>query len=431
MKVLIAALAGGPPKFAALAESIRDTWGRCGPCDVVLYRGCRPEDPSIPIDSIQIRDTIVGIHDDRLVHMYYQCVDMFSQALKYDFDYLFRCCCGSYINQFELLKFIEDKPRTGFYCGIIGTRGSDVYASGSGFFLSRDLVELFVKCRNEALTLPALYEEDILIGRFLRQKGIVVSSGAKRIDVADPNQEPVPNQYHYHLLQHVHDRPDIIRNLHRKHKYPAAVEFKPCEFLLSVADVRAATRFLMEHDILQHETAQKNWDLAHVVPHLNGDVVDLGCVGSFILPNLIHRSIKGRKVGVDFRDAAYVAPGIEHIKANLEATGLPDKSFDHVTCLSVIEHNVDFIKFAKESARILRPKGQLYVTFDFWDPDLGVRQTCGQPWSILCRKDVERLISICVSEGLKLLNPVDWRFRDKTVCYDGQHYTFGVLTFVR
>ena len=49
---------------------------------------------------------------------------------------------------------------------------------------------------------------------------------------------------------------------------------------------------------------------------------------------------------------------------NIVATSFADNTFDLVTCCSTIEHGVDWNAFLCEAARLLRPRGRLYISTD-------------------------------------------------------------------
>jgi len=58
----------------------------------------------------------------------------------------------------------------------------------------------------------------------------------------------------------------------------------------------------------------------------------------------------------------------------------------------------------------------------------------GLDWIILDRNDVNRLVEECKSEGLYLVEDINWEIEDKVI-YPGFHspgnfgYTFGIVTF--
>ncbi len=105
-----------------------------------------------------------------------------------------------------------------------------------------------------------------------------------------------------------------------------------------------------------------------MLPDLEGkDVVELGC-GTAYFGAWLKRAGARRVVGVDVTPAQLATAarlneqtglGLELVEANAEATGLPDESFD----LAISEYGAsiwcDPYKWIPESARLLRPGGEL------------------------------------------------------------------------
>lgn len=117
----------------------------------------------------------------------------------------------------------------------------------------------------------------------------------------------------------------------------------------------------------------------------------------------------------------------------------PDKSYDYITCLSVIEHEVDFSKFAKEVSRLLKKDGHLFVSFDFWNPKplYEKRKLYKLDWNILDEADVLNLIDVMRQNGLHLVGDIDWSLQDAVIndryCspVQGVEYTFGIFHFTK
>lgn len=208
-------------------------------------------------------------------------------------------------------------------------------------------------------------------------------------------------------------------------------EFKPCEILGGHAEIAQATQFLRERGfVTQPYCEPKNWDLAHVLPRLGpGNVLDMGCQASLIFEHMIRSGFNGDMVGVDLTPVK-LSPGVRFLQVDLTATGLPAEHFDHITCLSVIEHGVPPYAFVDEAYRLLKPGGHLYVTFDYWNP-----KAVGLPdWNIYDRVDAERLIAYARIKGLQLIDEPDWTQRDAPIgpgYFSPNHtsYTFGCLIF--
>lgn len=116
--------------------------------------------PDITDDSIYIDgDTIYSKWDDSFLH---RLNDKTLKAYQYciathEFDYILRSNLSSYYRLDILLEYLNGMPTTCFYGGSImdinlivegGTFFPLTYNSGSGFILSKDLVELLLQKKN-------------------------------------------------------------------------------------------------------------------------------------------------------------------------------------------------------------------------------------------------------------------------------------------
>jgi len=138
-----------------------------------------------------------------------------------DFDYVFRTNCGSYIQLDKLSDFVENKPTEKFYSGINNFEYNIKYASGAGFFLSRDLIKLI--CEHPT---DINYDgrtgklDDVSIGDFLVEKnGIKLDDSSERQDLSFVHNNSIntdfsPDCYHYYF-RHTMD-PNCHYNIHEK-----------------------------------------------------------------------------------------------------------------------------------------------------------------------------------------------------------------------
>jgi len=215
--------------------------------------------------------------------------------------------------------------------------------------------------------------------------------------------------------------------------------FKPnmCKFLQSKAEIDEATAFFNRYGFFSHPTDAKNWDLAHIIPEIgDGNILDMGGCDSIILKNVALRKIRGQFYEIDLQGTEHPIKEIKHMVGDLMDTKLPDKFFKNITCISVIEHGVDFTKFAHEVARLLEDKGKLFVSFDYWNPKIiSPIKLFGLDWQPLDEEAVKTLIAECEKEGLYLIEDMDYKTNEKVIC-DGYHsphptmsYTFGLAVF--
>lgn len=217
----------------------------------------------------------------------------------------------------------------------------------------------------------------------------------------------------------------------------AELAFTPCEILKTKTEIDQSSRFLREQGLLLNDCDAKNWDLAHILPRMgHGNMLDMGCQGSIVLDNALRLGLTGEKVGIDLVELPPRA-GIQLIQGDLTDTRLPAGHFDYLTCLSVIEHGVDVKAFVRECARLLKPGGKLFLTFDYWNPKISTDiYMFGLPWTLFCRDDAENLIRECAASGLEIVAPMNWAQQDGVIrpgywSPGNFSYTFGITEFVK
>ena len=209
-------------------------------------------------------------------------------------------------------------------------------------------------------------------------------------------------------------------------------------FLKTRAEVDECTNYIKSNGLISHDFTCKNWDIAIICKELkDGDLLDMGSNGSFLLPNSVKLGIKGRKCGIDLGNPEYQIEGVEYIQGDLMKTPYKDNSFDTITCLSVIEHEVDFNLLAKECSRLLRKGGKLYITFDYWNPKVDTEgiKMYDLSWTILDRLDLYNLITHFKVNGLET-SDIDWETQEAVInpsfcAPHGRSYTFGILEFIK
>jgi SAM-dependent methyltransferase len=118
---------------------------------------------------------------------------------------------------------------------------------------------------------------------------------------------------------------------------------------------------------------------------------------------------------------------IAYLKADITNLNfVPDRRYDFVACLSVIEHGVDVRVFLREMARVIKPGGYLFVSFDYWeDPiDCGDRIAFGAPVRIFSAGDVADMLFYAGDQGLIPTSAVEYDCHQKVVNWLGLGFTF-------
>lgn len=97
--------------------------------------------------------------------------------IKGEFDYVLRTNLSSFYIFPRLLTFLKTCPTRSFYC----SGGHAHFASGSGFLMSPDVVEMLLAHKNELIN-DTSGNDDVVIGNFLYQRGVFVTHHP-RIDI--------------------------------------------------------------------------------------------------------------------------------------------------------------------------------------------------------------------------------------------------------
>lgn len=180
MKVLILVLCYNREDYNRLEQTIKETWGKSNDkIDVVYYHASTSDYENGNDIYFNCTDTFFDITKKTL--------KAFEWSLDKGYDYIFRTNLGSYIHKENLLKFLQDKPSKEFYCGITGTDnyyyGIPIrFASGSGYFLSSDLVKLVVDNKHK---FNHNCVDDVELGKVLYELGIEPKPGAFRHNICD------------------------------------------------------------------------------------------------------------------------------------------------------------------------------------------------------------------------------------------------------
>lgn len=225
MKVLILVLSSRNDKYQLMIDTIKETWGsnKQENVDIIYYFGNNNK-------TEMIDNNLYLTTSEKHSMMGPRTLNAFEYLINEDFDYIFRVNAGCYIRQDILLEFLKNKPRENFYSGIIGNYMGITYCSGSGYFLSKDIVKKLVKDKNN---LRLYYSngqncvDDVAVGEMITRFGVKPDLNAIRLSICDGKNEyqigdkTVSNIddgkiYHYRLRSN--NRYDDINNMHLLHK---------------------------------------------------------------------------------------------------------------------------------------------------------------------------------------------------------------------
>ena len=190
-KILISILSLAQPPYNKLEKAIRNTWGSIIDKDVeIIYYYGNSKEIKLVGDKLFLN------HPEGLYNIGHKTLKMYEFILQnFKFDYLFRTNSSSYIDVEKLKLFISDKSLEKFYSGIIGDYAGIKFVSGSGYFLSRDLIKLVVDNKNKW---NHTLIDDVALGDLLSKYNIPLYLG-ERIDLKTPTIDSIPSSYHYRV----------------------------------------------------------------------------------------------------------------------------------------------------------------------------------------------------------------------------------------
>jgi len=138
-------------------------------------------DPAVTVIHTTVPDlySLIGI----------KTIEAFDASIKnFDFDYVYRTNVSSYIDLVKLNEFVKNKPREGYYGGAVGIHQGISFASGCGYFLSRDVVKKVLE--NRKLWDHNLID-DVSLGKLLTKKLNVDVQEIGRMDLETTNFIPL------------------------------------------------------------------------------------------------------------------------------------------------------------------------------------------------------------------------------------------------
>jgi hypothetical protein len=187
MKCLISVIAHNEEPFIKLENGIRESWMKHNiNNDIIFYYG-NSEYNNIIGDRLYLNTKNEGIPN-----IGHKTIKMFEYCLNnYEFDYIFRTNCSSYVRIDKLNEYLINKPRTNFYNAVIMTHEPVPFASGCGYSISRDLVEIVVKNKEKW---NHSYLDDVALALLLSGENIKPTHSS-RFDI---------NEYNMHNLDNLH-----------------------------------------------------------------------------------------------------------------------------------------------------------------------------------------------------------------------------------
>lgn len=123
-------------------------------------------------------DLILNIKETRnLTNRIPKLKKAFQNVMHLEWDFIFRTNSSSYIDKKRLLNFAQTLPIENCYCGFTVSCHNINFASGCGFFISRDHVNKLIKNMDEHSTFPG---DDVYTSAMLGQK---ITPGATLMEI--------------------------------------------------------------------------------------------------------------------------------------------------------------------------------------------------------------------------------------------------------
>jgi hypothetical protein len=166
VSTLVLVLATRRPPFPELVDVAKRTWASVDVDEVgvLFYYGGGDR------FALEGGDLTVPVADD-LPNVGRKTLACFEYVLeRMEFDLIFRTNCSTYIDLLNLQRYVKEHAEpTRFYAGKGASVDGIDFATGTGIFLSRDLVGLLVE---EQASWDHTYLDDVAIAKVLRAHAI-------------------------------------------------------------------------------------------------------------------------------------------------------------------------------------------------------------------------------------------------------------------
>lgn len=214
-------------EYDHLVNSVKQTWAKNLPENYKLILNYGNGNKSV---TYQIEDRVYSPFREEWSNIIKKTFDIFEYVKDWEFDYILRCCCGTYINIQELTKIIENLPSSNCYWGLPLQYQNDEYgiveyATGSCYVISKDIIPVILNNKNSCKTII----DDMETGRILKSNNIdLIKTNTRMVTIlenqcvyqvegynvektCDLQNVDVNGEYQFHFQNHV-DLMQLIQN---------------------------------------------------------------------------------------------------------------------------------------------------------------------------------------------------------------------------
>ncbi len=212
--------------------------------------------------------------------------------------------------------------------------------------------------------------------------------------------------------------------------------------LQSQSEVEFATSELRRNGFITHEDTPKNWDMLIAIQEIldrhskSAVILDAGGeLYSRMAQNLFLFGFRNIFVGNLVFSKPFNLGSIRYEPCDITKSRFKNGFFDAITCLSVIEHGVEWSQFFKEMSRVIKPGGTLIISTDFFCDKVDTEGLSAYDSDVLIfdTNEIKKLVRVASSHDLELASNLDMECKERVVTWSrlGLSYTFIILIFIR
>lgn len=181
----------------------------------------------------------------------------------------------------------------------------------------------------------------------------------------------------------------------------------------------------------------KSWDVLKTVEFIESHtsksdpILDIGAFASE-LPCILHKlqysNVAGIDLNPDIKKMPY-ADAVRYEVSDFMRTPFESESFQVITAISVIEHDLNSKLLLAEVSRLLHPGGYFVASFDYWPDkvDTSGISFFGMDWNIFSEQEVRGFLAEASEYGFTPAGEMNLASVDRPIKCAQKNYTFAWL----